>query len=170
MNAKAISDLGKELYKRLSGLGGHVAELGKKLEKAVAAYNEAVGCLESRVLVSARRFRDLQAAGTEAELEAIAPVEVVPRQIGSEEYLATCRYAPTRPRQSAGALETSTTAPPHRNKAHRLPAVQFKWLYPECSEPALLAHTSISTRSCSSRNAAASRSIPDTTLCLSWTP
>ena len=61
-NAKAISELGQELYKRLSDLGEHIERLGKGLATAVKAYNSAVGSLESRVLVSARRFKDLGAA------------------------------------------------------------------------------------------------------------
>ena len=46
-NAKAISELGQELYKRLSDLGGHMEKLGKGLGAAINAYNSAVGSLES---------------------------------------------------------------------------------------------------------------------------
>jgi len=58
-DARQISELGQELHHRLSGLGDHVVFLGRSLDAAVGAYNKAVGCLESRVLVSARRFTDL---------------------------------------------------------------------------------------------------------------
>ena len=54
-NAKQISDLGRELYKRLSDMGDHWAKVGKSLYNATEAYNKAVGSLETRVLVSARR-------------------------------------------------------------------------------------------------------------------
>ena len=52
--------LGRDLYTRLSTLGDHVAKLGSSLGSAVTAYDRAVGSLESRVLVSARKLADLQ--------------------------------------------------------------------------------------------------------------
>ena len=58
-NARAVFDLGRELYDRLAGLGRHVDQLGRALSKAVSAYNQAVGSLESRVLVSARKLNQL---------------------------------------------------------------------------------------------------------------
>jgi DNA recombination protein RmuC len=62
-NARAVFDLGRELHERLTGLGQHVDGLGKALGGAVAAYNRAVGSLESRVLVSARKLSDLGVTG-----------------------------------------------------------------------------------------------------------
>jgi DNA recombination protein RmuC len=62
-NARAVFDLGRELYERLSGLGRHVDGLGKALNGAVSAYNQTVGSLESRVLVSARRLNQLGVTG-----------------------------------------------------------------------------------------------------------
>jgi len=58
-NARAVFDLGRELYDRLSGLGRHLDKLGKQLSSAVGAYNSAVGALETRVLVSARKLATL---------------------------------------------------------------------------------------------------------------
>ena len=78
-NAKAISELGQELYKRLSDLGEHMQKLGKGLGTAINAYNSAVGSLESRVLVSARRFKDLGAVAVGAEIEEIPPIETSSR-------------------------------------------------------------------------------------------
>src|SRR6266480_4825286 len=58
-NARAVFDLGRQLYERISGLGGHVDRLGRALAKAVSTYNQAVGSLESRVLPSARKLSEL---------------------------------------------------------------------------------------------------------------
>jgi len=58
-NARAVFDLGRELYDRLAGLGRHMDKLGRSLTNSVVAYNQAVGSLESRVLVTARRLSEL---------------------------------------------------------------------------------------------------------------
>ncbi len=84
-NAQQISDLGKELYKRIKDMGGHFAEVGHRLERAVDSYNKAAGSLESRVLVSARRFRDLESAGGEGEIGLLEPVDTQPRQLQAPE-------------------------------------------------------------------------------------
>lgn len=86
-NAREISELGQDLYKRLSDLGKHMARLGSGLDRAITAYNSAVGTLESRVLVSARRFKDLGAAPDDAEIERIEPIEHAPRGVQASELL-----------------------------------------------------------------------------------
>lgn len=86
-NAQEISALGKELYKRLADLGSHFGDVGAKLSKAVESYNKAVASLESRVLVSARRFHELESTGTEAGLELVVPVETAPRELQAAELL-----------------------------------------------------------------------------------
>lgn len=58
-DARAIGELGKELYGRLCVMGGHVSKLGRNLELATGAYNSFVGSLESQVLTQARRFEQL---------------------------------------------------------------------------------------------------------------
>ena len=83
-NAQKIADLGRELYARLSTLGGHFDDLRSALDRAVAAYNKAVGSLEERVLVSARRFRDLEAASPEG-MKPLEPVDRATRQLQAPE-------------------------------------------------------------------------------------
>jgi DNA recombination protein RmuC len=83
-NAKEISDLGKELYKRLANMGEHFAKVGKSLGGATDAYNKAVASLESRVLVKARKFKDL--GTSDDEMEELSPVEVTPRLLQAQEF------------------------------------------------------------------------------------
>jgi len=83
-NARRVSELGAELYARLATMGEHFAAVGSRLEAAVKSYNLAVGSLESRVLVSARKFRDLQAVPGDALLEPPSPIEVLPREVRAE--------------------------------------------------------------------------------------
>jgi DNA recombination protein RmuC len=82
-NARLISALGRELYKRLADMGAHFQRLGRNLGGAVQAFNAAVGSLETRVLVSARRFREYEA--TEGELPSVAPVDAAPRALQAAE-------------------------------------------------------------------------------------
>jgi DNA recombination protein RmuC len=85
-NARAVFDLGRELYDRLSGLGRHVDKLGRALTSSVLAYNQAVGTLESRVLVSARRLNEFGVV--EAELAAPAAVTETARVLSAPEFVA----------------------------------------------------------------------------------
>jgi DNA recombination protein RmuC len=73
-SARQVSELGRELYERLSTMGAHVSKLGNRLDRAVEAYNETVGSLEARVLPSARKFPEL-GVPTKEEIEPVAPVE-----------------------------------------------------------------------------------------------
>ena len=76
-SARAVSDLGRELYSRLATMTEHFAKLGRGLETAVRSYNETVGSLETRVLPSARKFKEhgIAPAGE------LAPLNVVDRSI-----------------------------------------------------------------------------------------
>jgi DNA recombination protein RmuC len=74
-SAREVQQLGAELYQRLSVLGDHFAGVGKGLNGAVAAYNKAVGSLEGRVLVTARRFADMGVIGT-GEKDIAQPITV----------------------------------------------------------------------------------------------
>lgn len=83
--AQELHALGRELHERLATMGGHLDKLGRSLTGAVAAYNKTVGSLETRVLVSARRFAELQV--TDASVESPEPVTAAPRPLTAAELL-----------------------------------------------------------------------------------
>ena len=87
--AREISTLGATLYDRLVSLGGHFSELGLSLDRAVMSYNRAVGSLESRVLVTARRFKELGVAPDRSEIEPVGPVGIHARGMQSPELAAS---------------------------------------------------------------------------------
>jgi DNA recombination protein RmuC len=68
------------LHDRLRSLAGHLEAVGKGLDRAVESYNRAVGTLESRVMVSARKFAELGAAVTD-EIPEIEPIETTTRTL-----------------------------------------------------------------------------------------
>jgi DNA recombination protein RmuC len=74
-NAQQIAVLGRDLYKRLSVMGGHAASMGKALEQAVGKYNQFVGSLETQVMSQARRFEDLKVDHEGKELPELTPIE-----------------------------------------------------------------------------------------------
>ncbi len=80
-NAKEISDLGRELFKRLADMGNHIDKLGRSLGSAVDSYNRAVGSLETRVMVTARKLRQLEAAPEGIEIPSLPPLEQTPRPV-----------------------------------------------------------------------------------------
>src|ERR1017187_5524654 len=82
-NAQQISVLGKELHDRLRKLAGHITGVGTNLDRAVEAYNQAVGSLENRVLVSARKFAELGAAVAE-DIPELEPIETTARALSFE--------------------------------------------------------------------------------------
>jgi DNA recombination protein RmuC len=88
-SAREISALGATLYERLATLGGYVSELGASLDRAVSSYNRAVGSLEGRVLVTARRFRELGAARDRSEIDVIQPVDARARGVQAPELIAS---------------------------------------------------------------------------------
>jgi hypothetical protein len=84
-HARSVFELGRELYRRLGTLGGHVDKLGRSLGRAVDDYNKTVGSLERNVLVQARKMAELQV--TDADLAAPPPVDTAPRPLGAPELL-----------------------------------------------------------------------------------
>ncbi|WP_312736135.1 DNA recombination protein RmuC [Brevundimonas sp.] len=87
-NADKVAALGRELYKRLSVMGGHAVAVGRALDTAVGKYNQFVGSLESQVMVAARRFEDLQVDHEGKTLPELAPVETAPRAVSRPELIA----------------------------------------------------------------------------------
>ncbi|MBP2707113.1 DNA recombination protein RmuC [Microbispora sp. RL4-1S] len=101
-NAKAVFELGKELYDRLGGLGRHLDGLGKALTRAVGAYNQTIGSLESRVLVSARRMNDLGLV--DGPLDKPDAVEEVPRLLSMPELEGEEQVSPPPSHRQNGKL------------------------------------------------------------------
>lgn len=87
-NAHVISEQGRLLYERIRTMADHFDDVRKNLERTVDCYNRMAGSLESRVLVTARRFKELSAA-TGDDIEAAELVDLAPRQLQSPEMTLT---------------------------------------------------------------------------------
>src|SRR5689334_13722158 len=79
-NAEEIQAMGRELYERLTTMADHVAQVGTALKRAGAAYDDFVGSLDARVLVSARRFRELGVSAPRDLSDAVPPVQMEIRE------------------------------------------------------------------------------------------
>ncbi|PYR73874.1 MAG: DNA recombination protein RmuC [Acidobacteria bacterium] len=77
-NFREVAALGRELYERLAIFAGHLNEVRKRLDGAVQSYNQAAGSLESRVLVTARRMKDLKVTTAE-EIPPAESIDTIPR-------------------------------------------------------------------------------------------
>ena len=94
-NALELLSVGRELHERLATLGSHVTGMGRALTRSVESYNQLVGALESRVLVTARRMTDLGMAGD--PLVRPAPVEAGPRVLTAYELIEAATAEEDRP-------------------------------------------------------------------------
>ena len=115
-NAKAVFDLGRELYERIAGLGKHIDRLGRALTNSVSTYNQAVGSLESRVLVSARRLNQLGVVGSESRAAAASGAD----DPGAVRARASRRVRPGRARAGqppSGPADRGTRGPGARTAA-----------------------------------------------------
>jgi DNA recombination protein RmuC len=74
-SARSVSELGRELYERLTTMTEHFSRLGDRLDNAVSEYNKTVGSLERRVLPSARKFTE-HGVQPKKELPELEPVEI----------------------------------------------------------------------------------------------
>jgi len=84
-NAAEVAALGNELYDRINSLAGHWQDVGKRLGQTIKAYNESIGTLESRVLVSTRKFQELKVAPAHKEIDRLVPIEQSPRPLTAPE-------------------------------------------------------------------------------------
>ncbi|HZC27544.1 MAG TPA: DNA recombination protein RmuC, partial [Actinopolymorphaceae bacterium] len=90
-HAREVFELGRELYQRLGRMGRHLDRVGRSLAGAVGSYNEAVGSMETRVLVTARRLHELGVTGD--ELPGPAPVDQAVRPLAAAELVASAAEA-----------------------------------------------------------------------------
>ncbi len=88
-NAQAVLTLGKELHGRLATMGTHLSRLGRSINGAAEAYNRTVGSLETRVLVSARRFAELGVV--DGKLEGPGPVDPRLSSVTAPELVASAQ-------------------------------------------------------------------------------
>jgi DNA recombination protein RmuC len=84
-SAHAVSELGRELHSRLAVLADHLQTVGRRLRSTVSAYNDAVGSMDGRVLVTARRFADHGAVSASKALPDVDPVDLTPRSVQAPE-------------------------------------------------------------------------------------
>ena len=87
-NAGEISDLGRTLYDRIRVLAGYFSEMGKTLDRTVDLYNKAVGSLEGRVLITARKFKEL-GASTADDIDSMESIDRSTRSLQSPEMSAS---------------------------------------------------------------------------------
>ena len=73
------------MHKRLADMGKHLSKLGKSLGTATLAYNSAVGTMESRVLVSARRFKEMGSAAASVDIDDLPQISTSIRQLQAPE-------------------------------------------------------------------------------------
>ncbi|MCB1118707.1 MAG: DNA recombination protein RmuC [Chlamydiia bacterium] len=83
-HARHISDLGKDLYKRLTRMTEHFAHLKRGLDSTIEAYNKTVGSFENRVLITARKFHNMGAASSPS-LPPLNTLDKTPRSLTETE-------------------------------------------------------------------------------------
>jgi len=123
-SAQEIKNLGKSLYDRLSTLADHFGKVGTHLDRAITAYNDAVGSLETRVLPAARRFQELDVAAVE-EIAEVRPVEKSTRALQAAEFAPAEPAMPQERSRAGGTFQASifdtALAPPGQPAPAPLP-------------------------------------------------
>jgi DNA recombination protein RmuC len=110
-NAAEVHQLGRELYQRLSTMGGHIDKLGRSLSTAVGSYNQTVSSLESRVLVTARRMVDLKVIDPNEKLEPPQQVTDIARSTQAPELTEQRVVALAKQRIPVGQAELPAVTP-----------------------------------------------------------
>ena len=82
--ARQIGELGKELYERLAKAADDLRKVGSGLSTAVNNYNSFVASFETRSLVTARKFRELNIEPGRRDIDVLTPIEVLPRYADDE--------------------------------------------------------------------------------------
>jgi DNA recombination protein RmuC len=104
-NFREVAALGRELHDRLATFAGHLNDVRKRLDGAVQSYNQAAGSFESRVLVTARRMKELNVTSAD-ELPPTETIDSVPRVLKQIGLMGL-------PEDAAGADAESTDDPTH---------------------------------------------------------
>lgn len=100
-HADKVAALGRDLYKRLATMGGHIVQVGAGLGRAVEHYNKFVGSLEGSVMPQARRFNELAVEGTHEALPELRPIEIEPRHLVSRDVTLPSAETPCERPQAA---------------------------------------------------------------------
>jgi DNA recombination protein RmuC len=87
-SAREVGELGRELYTRLADMGGHFKKLGRHLGQTVESFNQSVGSLERRVLVTARKFQAIDSLSGSEPIDEIKPVDSMPRALTAMELVS----------------------------------------------------------------------------------
>ena len=116
-NAAEVHKLGRDLYQRLSTMGGHIDKLGRSLNSAVGNYNNTVASLESRVLVTARKMIDLEVVKPEDAIVTPAQITETPRTAQAHELAEQRVVALKSPRVPAGQGELLVGGPGEEQRA-----------------------------------------------------
>jgi DNA recombination protein RmuC len=103
-HARQVAELGRDLYRRLATMGGHIVQVGGGLSRAVEHYNKFVGSLEASVMPQARRFNEFAVEGTHEALPELRPIEADARQlVGRDVMLTAVETSPPQREQPQAA-------------------------------------------------------------------
>jgi DNA recombination protein RmuC len=108
--AAQVAELGREIYKRLAAMGGHIVHLGSSLRRSVEHYNAFIGSIEGSVMPSARRFNELAIARTREALPELNPIEVDTRQVRADRDLVVAPPGADTPVRDADIIPLSERA------------------------------------------------------------